>query len=55
VEAGYKGFYPGEYTPMDIGCAKQIWRLDDEDDHKTFERYMRTAETCEHFVPKDKI
>lgn len=53
VEAGYDGYYPGEYTQIDIGCAKQIWSLDNEDSQETFERYMRTAQTCEQYEAKD--
>lgn len=52
VWAGYDGYYPGEFTPMDIGCAKQIWILDNEDDQETFEKYMRTAQTCDQFEDK---
>ena len=52
VEAGYDGYYPGDFTFIDIGCAKGLWRLDNEDVHQTFERYMRTAVKCEQFEPK---
>lgn len=52
VEAGWDGYYYGEHTCMDIGCAKNVWRLDNEDDQATFERYMRTAETCDKFEAK---
>lgn len=53
LEPGYDGYYPGEHTDMDIGCAKQVWRLDNEDSIVTFDRYMRTAVECEHFEQKE--
>ena len=53
VERGYDGYYPGDHTCIDIGCAKNIWRLDTEDRQELFEAYMRTARTCEHFEQRD--
>jgi hypothetical protein len=55
VEPGEDGYYPGEYTPIRISCAKQIWHLDNEDDQETLVRYFRTAIDCPEFEPVNPV
>lgn len=55
VTPGYDGFYPGETTPIDIGCQKQIWRLDTDSTQEAFTEYMRTAIECDKFEPCETL